>query len=158
MTRRYDTRRARVSLSYTTSELAELFEVTLSTVYAWVRDGLVPIDCHRPYLFAGPAVAAFLRARNKPRQPLEDGQIYCVACKKACRPDNGIAELLPRGETTADVVGTCPFCFRRVFRRVRLDELSERAGNLILHHEDGTIALEQLGDRPHSANCHQDRL
>lgn len=155
MTRRYDTRRASASLSYTSEELADLFNVTVSTVYAWARDGLHPIDRKRPYLFAGVTVAAFLRGRNKPRQPLLDGQIFCVACKKPCYPRGAVADLVLRSPTAADVVGTCPSCFRRVFRRVRLCELPEKTSALILRHEDGSIALAHCGGRPHTTVCRE---
>ena len=151
MTRRYDARRVKASLSYTSSELADLLDVTVLTVYRWAGDGLTPIDGRRPRLFAGAAVATFLRAKNKPRQPLQDGQIYCVACKAACWPFGHAAEVVMRSQTTADVVGTCPRCLRRVFRRVRLDQLNVKTGDLTLRYEDNTIALVQLGARPRTA-------
>lgn len=155
MTRRYDARRAKASLSYTSSDLADLFAVRVATVYAWAREGLKAIDRKRPHLFAGAAVADFLRARNKPRVPLQDGQIYCVACKAACWPLGEVAHVFVRSQTTADLVGTCPRCARRVFRRVRLDQLGRKTGTLTLRYEDTTIALVRLGEPPHTAHCEE---
>lgn len=148
MTRRYDHRRARVSRSYTRADLAELFGVGLATICAWKRKGLQPVDGRRPYIFAGVDVQQFLERHNKPRCPLEPGQIYCVACKQAMKPVHGVAAYAALSDTLGNLIGTCPTCSRSVWRRVRKSELSEKAGNLKVQYEDDTATLSSDGEPP----------
>lgn len=136
MTRRYDPRRAKPYLTYTAQELADLYGVVIGTVRQWHKDGLTTIDRARPYLYAGSEVAGFLAARNKPRQPMEPGQIHCVACKRAVRPLNGEVETVDRTPTSLDLRGVCPTCGCKIFRRVRIGEMSEKLGDLRVRNED----------------------
>lgn len=116
MTRRHNVQRAREHLCYTARELAALFYVDIRTVRKWIAAGLKPIDRHVPHLFRGTAVREFLRARNKPFEPLQPGEFYCVACKAKRLPMDGIVALIPRSETTADFKGRCCHCRRHVYR------------------------------------------
>lgn len=136
MTRRYDPRRSKPHLTYTAQELTELFDVGIGTVRKWQKNGLTPIDRIRPYLFPGSDVASFLAARNKPREPMLPGQIYCVACKRPIQPVDGEVEMVARTLTSKDIRGTCPHCGRKVFRRVRVSELNEKLGDLRIKDED----------------------
>ena len=146
MTRRYDPRRARSHLSYSRAELSELFRVGLATICAWKREGLQPIDNRRPYLFAGAAVRNFLEKHNKPRQRLASGEIYCVACKRPICPQGNKVDFCPLAPTTGDLIGTCPHCLRRPRRRVRKAEILEKAGNLEVRFEDGSVAFSGDGN------------
>ncbi|MXO75730.1 hypothetical protein GRI40_10925 [Altererythrobacter aerius] len=150
MTRRYDPRRARSHLNYTRAELARLFSVGLATICAWKRNGLQPMDGSRPYLFAGADVRQFLEKHNKPRQRLEPGQIYCVACKQAMEPLNGVATYAPLSDTLGNLIGTCANCGRRVWRRVRNSELLEKAGKLKIQYEGDAATLSSDGEPLHT--------
>lgn len=158
MTRRHDVRRVKRHLNYTACELAQLLRVTLTTISHWRREGLTSIDLHRPYLYNGVTVAEFLARRNKPRQPMGSGEIYCVACKRACTPAGGVADIVARGLTTVDLVGTCPGCGRSVFRRVRGSELVQKAGHLRLRYEDDAALLPACGDAPQNSSLEEELL
>jgi hypothetical protein len=141
-------RRLKGHRTYTTFELAELLDVGVTLISSWRKAGLSSIDETRPYLYAGDAVVSFLLARHTPRQPLLDGQIYCVACKRGCWPAGGIASVVERGPTTVDLEGRCPACGRRMFRRVRRTEIGVKAGFLVLHDKDRTAPLPGYGNTP----------
>jgi len=137
MTRRHDPKRVRLHDCYTASELAQRFRVHLRTVRKWAAEGLQPIDRRVPHLFQGSAVAAFIRARNKPRVRLGPGEFYCTPCRAARLPERGHVWLEPRSVTMADFRGRCAICQRQLYRRVRLDQISEKIGPNTLTNEDG---------------------
>lgn len=141
MTRRHDVRRISKRRSYRTHEIAALMGVTKITVYNWISQGLAPIDDHKPYFVHGSTLTRFLAARNKPLVPMKPGQIFCVACKAAREPAGGTVIWIARAETNGDIVGDCPECGRRLFRRVRRDRLQFDLGQLRLLNEDGTDTM-----------------
>jgi RNase P subunit RPR2 len=153
MTRRHDVRRVKSHLCYSVAETAALFNVREATVRKWVREGLTPIDDRKPYLFSGMSLAAFVAARNKPRQPLEPGQVYCVACKGPVVPAGKEVIFEVRSETAGDLVGTCGQCQHRVFRRVRRTQVQEKAGSLVVRYEDGTTPVSADREPPRSERC-----
>jgi hypothetical protein len=136
MTKRYDPRRAKAHLTYTAGELCIVFGVGIGSIRKWHKDGLAPIDRARPFLYAGSEVASFLAARNKPREPMSPGHIYCVACKAPVFPADGVVDIVARTPTSKDIRGSCPTCGRRIFRRVRISELAAKLGNLRVRNED----------------------
>lgn len=141
MTRRYDPRRALPHLSYTREQLAETFDVALTTIWSWMKKGLRPIDGRRPYLFAGGDVRKFLKGHNKPRQPTGLGEIFCVACKRATEPAGAVADFFPLSPTNGNIVGRCPKCSRRIFQRVRKEEISLKFSNLTVRYEDADVPV-----------------
>jgi hypothetical protein len=150
VSRRHDVRRFKRHRTYTTAELAATARVTLTTISNWRREGLQSIDDRRPYLYAGHAIIEFLTRKNKPRQPMTSGQIYCVACKSPCEPAGGVVFLLARTAATGDLRGTCPSCGRTIFRRVRMAEAEQKATPLILRNEETKAPIGGNGDHPHT--------
>lgn len=148
MTRRYDPRRALPHLSYTREQLAETFDVALTTIWLWMKKGLRPIDGRRPYLFAGGDVRKFLQGHNKPRQPTGPGEIFCVACKRATQPAGGVADFVPLSPTNGNIVGRCPKCSRRIFQRIRKDEIARRFRNLTVRYEDAAVPVNTDSEPP----------
>lgn len=148
MSRRHDPRRAKPCRSYDCSEIAHIFAVTIATARRWRKEGLRPIEDKRPYIFAGAELAEFLRRKNKPRQPLGPGEIFCVACKRPRIPAGDLVRARTMTPTSVQLIGLCPICGREMHLRVRLAELLEKAGNLDLRHEDGTAPLSGAADAP----------
>lgn len=148
MTRRYDSRRALPHRSYTREQLADTFDVGLTTIWSWMKKGLQPIDRRRPYLFAGGVVREFLHGHNKPRQPTLPGEIYCVACKRATQPAGGVADFVPLSPTNGNLVGRCPKCSRRIFQRVRKEEISLKFSNLTVRYEDAAVPVSADAEPP----------
>lgn len=151
MTRRHDVRRLKAHRTYTAAELAHVMKVNITTISRWRRDGLAAIDDRVPYLYAGATAAEFLRKRNKPRQPLQPGEIYCVTCKRPCAPLGGAVDLVPRTSTSGDFTGTCPRCSRTVLLRVRVADIEARRGTLTVRYEDETVPISSNGTAPHTA-------
>lgn len=141
MTRRYNPQRASLHRNYTAKELCALFDVSMSTLRSWTKNGLQPIDRQRPFLFAGINVRSFIERHNKPRQPTDPGEIYCVACKRVIVPDGEVVDYVPRSCSTGDFWGRCPNCHRLVPQRVRRADIERKAGKLKVQFEDGSTTM-----------------
>lgn len=151
MSRRHNARLIKSHLTYTAAELAELLRVTVITVYHWKKEGLTPIDGKRPFLFAAAEIVAFLARKNAPRQPLQLGEIFCVACRRPCGPAGGRARVVPMGATSVELIGHCPDKGHECRRRVRIADLPEHAASLELSCEDATVPLGGTSDSPRIA-------
>lgn len=139
MSRTHDLRRIKTNRTYTYREICELLNVSLTTIWKWSVAGLPVIDHGIPRLIHGIELKQFLICRRKPKQPLQDGQIYCVACREPRRPEGDVVTFVPRAATNGDLVGNCPCCHRRMHRRVRARELSDKLGSLhLISTEHGT--------------------
>lgn len=148
MTRRYNLRRIKQHECYTAPELVALFKVSLGTVRRWAMDGLRPIDRRRPHLYLGSNVAVFLKARQKPHEPLAPGEFFCVCCKAKRRAASEVLGLILRSPTTVDLTAACAACGRRLFRRTRISEIDQKVGLAKLICEEATITV--TGNRePH---------
>ena len=133
MSRRHNPERAKLHLSYTIPEIVDLFDINKGTVSKWIKYGLTPIDSKRPLIFTGVHLRAFVKARMAAtKRPLQAGQIFCVACKRAQTPSGGAAEFAMVSETSCNMIGDCPDCGRRIFRRVAMTNLFRDCGSLML--------------------------
>lgn len=146
MSRRYDLRLIKQHWPYSATELAEALNVCISTVRVWTRAGLRPVPGIWPYVYPAADIVSFLKAREHPRQPLGPGEIYSVAVRGPRVPVGGVVDLVPRSETSADIVGTCPDTGRRIHRRVRLSKLAEALGTLKVRCEDASAPNGNCGD------------
>jgi hypothetical protein len=150
MSRRHDVRRVRTAHAYTVIEIADLFRVTRATVRRWIaKEGLEIIPELWPFKVHGSVLRPFLQKKNKPRQPTGPGELFCAPCKRPQRPYGGWVTLVPRGATTADLVGRCARCRRRNFQRVATARLAEKLGDLRLVNEDVIEALAGTPATPH---------
>lgn len=111
-----------------------------------MKKGLRPIDGRRPYLFAGGEVRKFLQGHNKPRQPTGPGEIFCVACKRATEPAGAVAHFFPLSPTNGNLVGRCPKCSRRIFQRVRKEEIARKFSNLTVRYEDAAVPVRAAAE------------
>lgn len=146
MSRRHDLRLIKAHWSYTAPELAATLNVCIGTVRTWTRAGLRPQPGTWPYVYAAADIVAFLKKRQKPRQPLGPGEIYSVAVRAPRVPVGGVVDLVRRSATSADLIGTCPDTGRRIHRRVRLSRLAEALGTLKVRYEDGSAPNGNCGD------------
>lgn len=150
MTRRHNLTLISENRSYTTKEIVRLLRVTISTVYGWISAGLIPNDGRRPFLIHGTTLKAFLAKRQKPYQPMQPGEIYCVGCKAAFRPLDDVVSLEPCAATNANILGCCPRCRRVGRRRVRYDRLHVDASGLRIVNEDVAAPIGRDGEPPHT--------
>jgi hypothetical protein len=151
MSRRYDPRRAKTNRNYTVRELAKLFEVWTTTISAWVADGLSPVDRHRPYLFRGGDVKAYIKRRlARAKRPCKPGEIFCVACKAARVPVRNEVIFRPVCHKSANLVGVCPTCEHPMFRRVCLADIGAISKILKIGYEERHDNISGFHSRPHT--------
>ena len=131
MSRRHNPELAKLHFNYTILEIAALYRVDKTTVSKWISAGLQTIDRKRPLLVTGVALRTFLKARMAAtKRPCQPGEIYCVACKATKRPAGNVVDLEPVSKTSASIIGTCPDCSRRIYRRVGVANLKRDGGGL----------------------------
>ena len=130
-TRNHNHRLVKIHRSYTVDEMADLFGIHRNTVRDWLRKGLGTIDRRRPLLVRGPDLISFLKVRRAMnKRPCRPGEIYCVRCRQPRRPAGDKVCYQPLTPTGGNLVGVCPDCGIRMFRRVNRAKLTLAAGHL----------------------------
>lgn len=122
MKRKYNLRKIKTKRSYTSEELADTLQVHIQTVREWKKNGLLPLEENTtPHLFLGIEVKKFLAvliAKNK--VILEDGEFYCLSCKKAVKPESFkvVNRGIKIGNSMESIMLTskCPVCSRVINR------------------------------------------
>ncbi len=131
--RKYNPNLAKINRSYTVDEIARLFNVHKNTVRAWMKDGLEVCDQKKPALILGRDLREYLqkrRSRNRKRCP--PGHIYCVRCHKPRIPKNHVVDYIEYTDTLGCLIGTCPQCYLRIYRRTSILKKAAALGNLKL--------------------------
>ena len=124
-------RLVKIHRNYTVEEAASLFGVHRNTVRAWVKHGLPTIDRKRPMLILGRELAEFLHARRvKNKQPCQPGELYCVRCHVPRTPAGDMAEYRASTSVLGNLIGICPCCECRMYRRVNPAKLDQVRGSL----------------------------
>lgn len=115
---RLDPRLAKLNRSYTVDEVATLYGVHRNTVRAWFKAGLPAIDDHRPMMFQGRALRAFLQARRDgAKRPCQPGTLYCCKCRAPRKPASGSVVFEARIAGAGTLRALCATCGCRMFRR-----------------------------------------
>jgi excisionase family DNA binding protein len=123
-------RRIKIHRTYTVEEIARALGVHKHTVRRWEKAGLRAIDDHRPKLFRGPDVHAFVCAkRTAAKRPSGPGEMYCFKCRGARAPFGAVADLLPINATLASLRGICA-CGTLMHRRISHRTIGTAARNL----------------------------
>lgn len=120
MARRQSRQGVKLHRSYTYDEAAPALGVHKNTIAAWVRSGDLPAlkDC-RPYLILGRELIAFQdRRRQSARTKLKPGEMYCLGCKAAQKPAEGMVDELLTMGGAANLQALCPTCGACMHRRV----------------------------------------
>ena len=129
--------------SYDVHEAASLLGVHRNTVRQWLRSGLAACDDRRPTLILGRALADFLQKRQKARRrPCPPGHLYCLRCRAARFPAEGMADYVPTSLTLGNIVGLCPTCGTLMYRRVNPAQLSSVRGDLDVRVTRGTQHID----------------
>lgn len=150
--RLHNHRLAKIHRSYTVEEIARLFGVHRNAVRGWIRAGLPTIDRSRPALIAGALLADFLRKRRQQgKRPCAAGEIYCVRCHVPRRPAHNEALYQPVTAATGNLVGICPECSARMFRRVNRARLDAAQGDLTVRMQEAAAHISESLDP--SVNC-----
>lgn len=152
MARNYNHQWVKIHRTYTVEEMATVFGIHRNTVRQWLIQGLTTIDYRRPCLVKGDVLAAFLkerRANNK--RPCSAGQIYCLPCREPKTPAGKRVMYQAMTVDRGNLLGTCPDCGTRLYRRVSLAKIAAAIGNL---HITLPQAQEHIDESSHpSVNC-----
>lgn len=141
--RRQNYRLVKIHRSYTVEETAIALGIHKNTVRGWIKAGLPTCDDRRPTLILGRHLHEFLKSqRQKHKRTCSAGQIYCVRCRIPVEPAGAMADLVPQGPLTGDLVGICPHCDAFIYRRVSLARLSAVRGVLDIQQPK---ALQHIG-------------
>lgn len=124
-TRHPNHRLVKIHRCFTILELADVLGVRPNTIRHWRHHGLAPIDDHRPMLFKGSVVVAFLKARREDaKQPCGPGKLYCLSCRSPQWPAGDLVEFTTATASTGTLCAVCPCCDRLMFRRATLARLA----------------------------------
>ena len=145
-------RLVKIHRTYTMDEIATLFSIHPNTVRDWLLKGLETIDQRRPLLVIGHVLVDFLKARRAVnKRPCRPGEIYCVRCREPRHPADQHAVYQPLTPTSGSLVGICPTCGTRMFRRVNFAKLAHVAGHLQVTAQEAQQHIDE-SPRP-SVNC-----
>jgi len=139
---------AKVNRTYSVEEVASRWGVHRNTVREWIKHGqLLTVDRRRPLLILGRDLSAFLwERRRKNRRPCAPGQIYCVGCREPKRPVGDVAIFEFKTPTQGALVGVCPTCQRRIFRRLNPARVDEVKGSLSVRMESPDEHIGRIAD------------
>lgn len=144
--RRPNPKLVKIHRTYTVEEAAKVCGVHRNTVRQWLKNGLPCIDQQRPTLILGRQLGQFVRdKRAEKRRPCSAGEIYCVRCRDPQVPANLQVTYSPLTVTQGNLIGLCPMCGSRMFRRVSLAKLATACGPLRIAMPE---ALDHIDESP----------
>lgn len=124
-------RRIKLNFSYLVHEIAKACRVTRGTVRRWRKEGLVPIEERKPWLFLGIEVRHFLeRKRRSRKHPCGPGKIFCMRCHCPKEPLGNEVDYRPRDAVVGTLIGLCPDCRCSMYRHINLERLPLVRGEL----------------------------
>jgi len=131
---------AKIHLSYTVGEVADLFSVHKNTVRAWINQHGLPInDDLKPILILGSHLRLFLQdRRTKNKKKCLPHELYCLKCRKPKVPAGNMAEYIPMNETKGRLISLCPTCDSFINKFISLSQIKTIQDKL-----DITIPKEQ---------------
>src|SRR5215831_7651877 len=124
-------RLAKIHRSYSVEDTSRLFKIHKNTVRHWLKQGLEPIDDHRPTLIRGEELRRFLTERRaRAKRACGPGRIFCLPCRAPKVPAGNMAECVEVADTIGTLQGICPDCNRMIYRRLNPQKLNDVRGNL----------------------------
>jgi len=154
--RRINPNLVKIHHSYTCGELAHRLGTHKNTIRHWQRNGLNPIDDHRPYVFAGSAVRDFLRSRNQnQKRPCSIGTLYCFRCRQPSRPSPTSIDYAPARIGAGNLRAICSECGTVMCRRIRQDAIPAVLPGLLVKIRQAAPRIS--GSSSPSSNCDLER-
>ena len=145
-------RLAKIHRSYSVEEMARLFKVHKNTVRSWLKQGLKPIDDHRPIVVRGEGVRRFLaERRTRAKRSCGPGRIFCLPCRAPKVPAGKMAECVATSETTGTLRGICPDCDRIIYRTINPQKIAVVCGDLEVTLRQAPARIEET-TKP-NVNC-----
>jgi len=124
--RTYNPNLVKNTVSYTTAEIAELFNIHKGTVLFWLKDGLKTIDNKRPFYIHGSDLKEFLKDRQSRRkQKCKPDELFCLKCRMPKKPKKNNVILYGHTEKAGRLSGVCEDCGTRINKTISLKKLAE---------------------------------
>lgn len=113
--------------SYTYDEAARAIGKHRNTVKSWAKSGdLSVLKQGTPHLILGSELIAFLHTRKADaKTKLRLGEMYCLRCKAARLPAEGMVEALPSTGGAVNLRGLCGVCTGVIHRRVAPRDMAQ---------------------------------
>lgn len=116
----YPLRLIRRDYSYSTQEVAEMFDTCEHTILRWVKAGLKTIPGTRPYLIHSSDLLTFLEVRQaKRKHPCGPTQFFCCRCRAARGMAPGSLDTQPTRNLMMRLTGRCEVCGGKVNKVVK---------------------------------------
>ena len=140
MPRRINARVVKMHRCYRIDQLADLVGVGIGTVRAWCNQGLPCITDKKPFLIRGRDFKAFHDERlRRAKHPLGPFEVYCLGCKRARTPVQGLVDHEPMDAARTRIMAICPTCgamARRIIKVSDLQNWADKFGFAINMRED----------------------
>jgi len=128
------TTRIKNTISYSTSEIAELIRVHPRTVQQWYKQGLPKIDSKRPFWVLGSDLKAFLEAKKRSRKhKCRKDEIYCMKCRCPRIPVGRSVSIIVYNPRQASIKGVCDVCGNEIYRLISIKNISNLGGIFKIH-------------------------
>lgn len=110
-----DLRKIRLSKCYTIQQCSKALDVSLSTVRAWIRQGLPIVPNGMPALIPGDELKAWLTQRRLSRkQTCKLNELYCCRCRCPRTVKAGSVVIAPRNSKVVAICALCGTCNTRM--------------------------------------------
>ncbi len=121
-----DLRKIRRSQCYAIPEVGRLLGVSVGTVRAWLRRGLLSLEGERPILIPGDGLKSWLVAQRLARKrKCQPDQLYCCRCRVPKNAKPGSVVIVPRNARTITISAMCGTCGAKMNRGGSLARLPE---------------------------------
>jgi hypothetical protein len=145
-------RLAKIHRSYSVEDTSRLFKIHKNTVRNWLKQGLQPIDDHRPTVIRGLELRRFLtNRRTRAKQVCGPARIYCLPCRAPKVPAGKMADCVMKSATTGTLSGICPDCDRMIYRAVNPQKFDAVRGDLVVTITQAGPRIEEM-QKP-NVNC-----
>ncbi len=142
----FNTNKIKSNFPYYVCEIAEKLGVTKGTVYAWIKEGLQPIDGNAKYIIiSGSELRRFLKNRqDKRKSKCKSNEMFCFKCQLPRRPLEGKTSIVATKGSNPNLTGKCSVCNSQIFRTVSPKNLPEFINNFKLEQPQSIHLVESI--------------
>lgn len=130
-TRKPRRRSIKIHRTYTVEEAARATGSAKGTVRRWIKSGALPaLTDQKPTLILGGDLYDYLKSRASSGPKLQLHECYCLKCRAARSPAEGVADYVPLTNSTGNLRARCCTCTTLMHKAVSLATLGALAGVL----------------------------
>lgn len=138
--RKYNTNLIKETLNYSIHDIASLFVIHRATVRQWLKEGLLMIDNHKPFIVLGTDLKEFLKKRQGNRKnKCNSNELYCCKCREPRTSWENIVDIKIINERRLLIMGVCGQCGNKINKLSslnKLDEIKEIFAVLTIHDQN----------------------